>query len=265
MAANLRLVVDHLYSDVSDAPLHNLRQLPLGHAPGKTTGHTQTSYRALGIVVGAHLALMAAIYTNNSQAVPNISLATPMMVSLVSQPTQIQQAVTPEPPKPLKSAQPAPKKPAPQQEHISSEPVARETSTPQTVNKEANSEQSELSPASPAKTEEPVIAQAAPKEKVAAEPTVEPPRFGAAYLNNPAPEYPPMSRRQGEQGRVLLKVLVSEAGAADHVVLETSSGHEKLDRAAIEAVKKWSFIPAKRNSQAISAYVLVPVKFSLNS
>ena len=92
---------------------------------------------------------------------------------------------------------------------------------------------------------------------------IEPPKFGAAYLNNPAPDYPAASRRFSEQGIVLLRVLVSLSGQAESVQIENSSGYSRLDQAAIKAVKLWSFIPAKRNNQPLSAYVLVPVKFSL--
>lgn len=114
------------------------------------------------------------------------------------------------------------------------------------------------------------LAPAAPAEVLPAattltEPSIEPPRFSAAYLHNPAPEYPQLSRRMGEQGRVLLRVLVSSNGVADQVQIETSSGSSKLDAAALKAVEKWNFVPAKRSNQPVSAYVLVPVKFSLNS
>ena len=102
-------------------------------------------------------------------------------------------------------------------------------------------------------------------EDKAVEDKIEPPKFGVAYLNNPAPDYPKLSRRMGEEGRVLLRVLVSESGAATEVNLEKSSGSERLDQAAIEAVRNWRFIPAKKNNQALSATVLVPVKFSLSS
>ena len=103
------------------------------------------------------------------------------------------------------------------------------------------------------------VAEKAPEEKV------EPPRFGVSYLNNPAPDYPAMSRRIGEEGRVLMKVLVSADGAAEDVQIEKSSGSERLDNAAMQAVKRWRFIPAKKNNQALSAYVMVPMKFSLDS
>lgn len=108
-------------------------------------------------------------------------------------------------------------------------------------------------------------AAVAPTATPVAEARIDPPRFAAAYLHNPAPEYPHISRRMGEQGRVLLRVLVSSTGIADSVQIESSSGSSKLDEAALKAVEKWNFVPAKRSNQPVSAYVLVPVKFSLNS
>ena len=105
----------------------------------------------------------------------------------------------------------------------------------------------------------------APVQESVAEPVIEPPKFGAAYLHNPAPDYPAVSRRMGEQGRALLRVLVSENGDAEKVLVDTSSGYERLDQAAIQAVKEWRFIPAKRDQQNVSAYVLVPIKFSFKN
>ncbi|HEX4334034.1 MAG TPA: energy transducer TonB [Usitatibacter sp.] len=96
-------------------------------------------------------------------------------------------------------------------------------------------------------------------------PTLEPPRFDMAYLNNPPPAYPPLSRRLKEQGRVLLRVLVSTAGNAQDVELRTSSGSERLDRAAIEAVRRWRFSPARRGAETIAAWALVPIVFQLDA
>lgn len=97
-----------------------------------------------------------------------------------------------------------------------------------------------------------------------APPAVVPPRFDAAYLSNPAPAYPPLSRRAGEEGRVLLRVQVSPDGTATAVETETSSGHPRLDAAARTAVQKWRFVPARLGSQAVAASVLVPIAFKLN-
>lgn len=94
---------------------------------------------------------------------------------------------------------------------------------------------------------------------------VEPPRFDMAYLRNPPPSYPSLSRRMREQGRVVLHVLVSAAGAAESIEVRASSGYERLDRAAIEAVRQWRFVPAHRGADAIAAWALVPVLFKLDA
>lgn len=108
------------------------------------------------------------------------------------------------------------------------------------------------------------VAQKATKEAEIKEDIVEPPRFGVAYLNNPKPNYPGLSRRSGEQGRVLFKVLVGANGEPESVEIAKTSGFDRLDQAGLEAVKQWRFVPAKKNNQAISAYVIVPVSFSLD-
>ena len=91
-----------------------------------------------------------------------------------------------------------------------------------------------------------------------------PPRFDAAYLDNPAPGYPSLSRRHHEEGRVLLRVLVGADGRAESVDVAASSGFERLDHAAQEAVRRWRFVPARRGDGAVAAYVNVPVAFSLD-
>lgn len=101
-------------------------------------------------------------------------------------------------------------------------------------------------------------APAAPAPIVAA-------RYNAAYLNNPSPKYPPMSRRLGEEGKVLLRVRVTADGVAAAVDLEKSSNFERLDEAARQTVARWRFVPAKRGEEAIEASVIVPIIFRLDS
>lgn len=91
-----------------------------------------------------------------------------------------------------------------------------------------------------------------------------PPRYDAAYLNNPPPVYPAAARRRGDQGRVQLRVLVSKSGLAERVNLHQSSGSAALDQAAREAVERWRFVPARRGHETLSDWVIVPVVFSLN-
>jgi len=92
-----------------------------------------------------------------------------------------------------------------------------------------------------------------------------PPSFSAEYLHNPAPEYPPQAKRRGEQGRVLLRVTVSETGEATVVLVSQSSGYALLDQSALQAVRAWRFAPARFNNHAVVAEVTVPVKFTLES
>jgi periplasmic protein TonB len=105
-------------------------------------------------------------------------------------------------------------------------------------------------------------ASAAPAASAPAQ--IEPPRFDADYLANPAPQYPALSRRMGEAGRVWLRVYVNADGSAGEVTVKTSSGFSRLDAAALEAVKRWKFIAAKRGATAIAEWVLVPINFSLD-
>jgi protein TonB len=90
------------------------------------------------------------------------------------------------------------------------------------------------------------------------------PRSDADYLNNPAPPYPSASRRQGEQGKVTIRCFVSVAGAVERAELRSSSGFERLDAAALEAVKNWRFKPGTRGGAAQAMWVNVPVVFSLD-
>jgi periplasmic protein TonB len=94
---------------------------------------------------------------------------------------------------------------------------------------------------------------------------VMPPRFDAAYLQNPPPVYPALARRLREQGLVLLRVLVTIEGLPERVELKTSSGAQRLDQAAVDAVKHWRFVPARQGEQPVPAWVVVPIAFSLEA
>lgn len=88
-------------------------------------------------------------------------------------------------------------------------------------------------------------------------------RFDADYLRNPPPPYPPMSRRMGETGKVLLRVLVNADGTAANVELKTSSGSSRLDDSALRTVRRWRFVPAKRGDTPVQSWVVVPIIFKL--
>ena len=77
------------------------------------------------------------------------------------------------------------------------------------------------------------------------------------------PRYPESARRAGLQGVTTLRVRVLENGRVDEVLVEQSAGFRDLDLAAMEAVKKWLFEPARRGKEPVSVWVMLPVKFEL--
>ena len=85
----------------------------------------------------------------------------------------------------------------------------------------------------------------------------------AGYLHNPAPAYPMAARRAGQEGTVMLRVLVSREGLPARVELDRSSGSAGLDAAAQNAVRGWRFAPARQGTDAIESWMMVPVVFRL--
>ncbi|MEE4378775.1 MAG: TonB family protein [Candidatus Competibacteraceae bacterium] len=86
----------------------------------------------------------------------------------------------------------------------------------------------------------------------------------APLPDNPKPRYPMVARKRGFEGRVVLQVTVMTNGSPINVQIKTGSGHSQLDRAALEAVRRWRFRPAQRGGQPVSAVLDVPVVFRLN-
>ncbi len=78
------------------------------------------------------------------------------------------------------------------------------------------------------------------------------------------PRYPASAKRAGVQGVTTLRVHVLENGRVDEVLVDQSAGFRDLDLAAIEAVKKWLFEPARRGTDPVSVWVMLPVKFELH-
>jgi len=97
-------------------------------------------------------------------------------------------------------------------------------------------------------------------------------RSGEALSNTARPlggyqvklRYPESARRAGLQGVTTLRVRVLENGRVGDVLVEQSAGFRDLDTAAVDAVKKWLFEPARRGKDPVSVWVLLPVKFELH-
>ena len=85
----------------------------------------------------------------------------------------------------------------------------------------------------------------------------------ARYRDTPRPDYPESARRDGREGRVLLRVLVDDQGRSKQVEINSSSGSDALDRAAAEAIKRWRFHPARYGDKAVESWLRIPLEFRL--
>lgn len=179
--------------------------------------------------------------------------AVPLMVNLITPPAA--PPASPPKPLPMKPVQ-TPPRTVPTTTVLAAEPAARPIEA--------------IAP--PPTLPAPVEAAPAPVAAVPPAPAAPPaplpvvaPNFNAAYLNNPPPAYPRLSRRQGHHGNVTLRVFVNTSGSAETVQVRTSCGHDELDQAAVEAVRRWRFVPARQGDQPVAAWVLVPISFTLEN
>ncbi|MCY1273457.1 hypothetical protein D9M68_280030 [compost metagenome] len=156
-------------------------------------------------------------------------------------PPVVEELAVKPPPKPVAKPKPKPQPPKPKP---APKPVAKPVEPPPAPPK------AEAPPAPPA--------PAAPPAPVT------PPSANAGYLRNPAPEYPSLAQRRGWEGTVLLRVHVLASGLPSEIQVQRSSGRELLDQAAIRAVKRWTFVPAKQGEVARDGWVSVPIDFNLN-
>ena len=201
---------------------------------------------ALGCVAGLHaFALLVAfgLVTNPGLSKP-LQALTVRMLEIVPPPPKI------EPPRPKPPIQTSPRKAPVAPPPILTAAPAAVAAPSFAVAPQPEPRPVEIHPAPPAPP--------APAPIVAA-------RFDADYLQNPKPIYPPMSRRLGEEGKVVLRVRVGAQGISLSVEIKQSSGFSRLDEAARAAVEKWRFVPARQGSEAVESSVLVPLHFSLDS
>jgi len=94
-------------------------------------------------------------------------------------------------------------------------------------------------------------------------PRVEPPSSDADYLQNPKPPYPPLSKRLGEQGKVVVRALIGLDGTAQQAQIKQSSGFDRLDQSALATVQRWRYVPGKRAGIAEAMWFNVPITFVL--
>lgn len=220
--------------------------------------NARTERTAFAASLVLHVAFAIAVVAKLPSSAPDTP-ASPLRILLASSPEPARAAVREESrtPSPVTRA-PAQARPlarAPLPTPASNAPVIREVETSSTA------------PASDVRTSDAATPASGPAPAAPAPAPAQPsaPVFDAAYLENPAPNYPRAARRGGIEGRVVLRVLVNPSGTADEVLVRSSSGHDALDEAARATVARWRFVPARMGERAVSAWVLVPVSFHLDS
>lgn len=105
-----------------------------------------------------------------------------------------------------------------------------------------------------------------PQPLATSQPSQEPatvPATAVRYLKPPAPVYPAFSRRAGESGRVLIRVLIDETGSPRTLELQQSSGYARLDDSALAAVRATRFKPYTEDGTPRPVWVLIPIVFDL--
>ncbi len=182
----------------------------------------------------------------------------PLMVSLIEprveapQP-QLKPEPRPQPPKPVAKPLPTPVL------------AAKSTPTPVPLPVAETPEPTPLPEPVPDVLPPPAPVAEAPRPAPPSPPAPTPPR-PADYLNNPKPPYPSLSKRLGEEGTVRLNILVNPDGSVARLELAKSSGHPRLDRSAMDAVRSsWKFEPARQGGKPVAAWVIVPIQFTLRS
>ena len=219
------------------------------------------------VVVALHAGLIWALQRGLTQHPPEQVIPAEVLAELIEPPAPQAAPAPPAPPvppsKPVKTA-PAPspqktppKAPAPTQPQAQPLAIADATPSP-------NAPAGSLASAPPAAAA-PVAAgpAAAPPAAPSAPAAVQLPSSNADYLQNPKPAYPPLSRRLGEQGKVIVRVLIGADGVPRKAELHQSSGFDRLDRAALDTTLKWRYVPGKRGGMAEEMWFNVPINFVL--
>ena len=226
--------------------------------------------RALAAALVASIGLHAVIL---------VLIALPAVFETPRAPTPLEVVIV-QAPRPLPVAEetrprtPPPAKPTPRPERPNTTQAER-ADTPRPAEPRAVLALPVETPAAPAFTVQQGAADtppSPPEPKVAAAPrdagpgtavATTPASFNAAYLRNEPPRYPPSARRSGIEGRVNLKVVITREGRPAQVQVHESSGSSALDNAAVEAVRNWQFVPARRGQEPIESSVIVPIVFKL--
>ncbi|MFZ2739077.1 MAG: energy transducer TonB [Burkholderiaceae bacterium] len=208
-------------------------------------------------VVLFHIAALWALQAGLLQRAVEIIIPAQILSEFIAPP---QPEITPPKPRiaptpaPVKTAVNPPLKPEPQNEPVTPSPAA--VATPSVTKESAATATVNPAPASrPVPLSAPANSQAPARLDL--------PISTADYLQNPKPAYPTMSKRLGEQGKVLVRVLINTDGTAQKAEILQSSNFERLDQAALNTVLRWRYVPGKRGGVPEPMWFNIPINFVL--
>lgn len=230
------------------------------HAAGHPSIANMFDQRLLKVtfaVVLLHVGLVYLLQSGLGRRISEAVIAPEIVARII--PADIPAPPAPEPPKPIKKQeQPKPVKVTPPR------PQPKLTPTP-------------LPPAPdlPPVPTAPVVA-AAPPTPPAPAPVPETPApaapsvpravgLGEIQCTRPAPSYPPVARRMGEEGRAVIKIVTDDTGRVIRSTIVESSGSSRLDQAAMDAVRNMRCKPYTENGRAVSATANQPIVFKLDN
>ncbi|ABM37871.1 outer membrane transport energization protein TonB [Polaromonas naphthalenivorans CJ2] len=210
---------------------------------------------ALG-VVALHAGLIWALQSGLLLRTAQLIVPVEVLAQLIELPEPKAEPAPPAPPAPpVRPVTPS------VQKKVVPKPAARPQAQPLAIADPTPSPNAPTGSLAPAVASTPTAAPEAPAAPAPA--AVQLPSSNADYLQNPKPAYPPLSKRLGEQGKVVVRVLIGADGVPQKAELRQSSGFDRLDQAALATVLKWRYVPGKRGGVAEDMWFNVPINFVL--
>ncbi|CAN5194810.1 energy transducer TonB [soil metagenome] len=206
----------------------------------------------LGLIILLHVGFFYALQSGLLRQAAQATLPKEVFASFITP----EKPPQPEPPRPQPKTVPVVRKPATQPAitPVVKAPSESAISAPPPPTQPAAAEPVAVVPA-PAPPAPPAPAPAAPIKTISS---------GVEYLQPPQPVYPQVSKRLGEEGKVVLRILINESGRPDRVDVQTSSGSPRLDEAARQAALRALFKPHMADGKATAVYAIVPINFQLD-
>lgn len=200
----------------------------------------------LCVVLALHGALLYSLW--HDRVLPPPAEAATLFVDLLTDPPKLERP-KPNPPKPRPIKRERPVQPPPPQQLAAQTPVVLPSDpVAPPPSPEPPGIEAPIEPAPPSKPVGPAVLSG---------------ELALTCPDRAPPSYPAISRRLGEEGKVVLRVELDETGRVDRATIKISSGYARIDEAALATVKRWRCRPASRDGAAVRAVAIQPFNFVL--